>query len=110
LKLMLKVLFICGKNRLRSPTAEHLFASWPGVETASAGLSNDADEHVTPELVEWADLIFVMERAHRAKLASRFKASLGKARVVCLDIPDDHEFMAPALIKLLQDRVPRHLP
>ena len=26
------VLFVCGKNRLRSPTAEQVFADWPGVE------------------------------------------------------------------------------
>lgn len=107
---MTNVLFICGKNRLRSPTAEQLFASWPGVETSSAGLSNDADVQVTPELVRWADLIFVMERAHRTKLSSRLKSHLGKARVVCLDIPDTFEFMDAGLVQLLQARVPPHLP
>lgn len=35
------LLFICTQNRLRSPTAEQVFAEWPGVETASAGLGND---------------------------------------------------------------------
>lgn len=104
------VLFICGKNRLRSPTAEQLFASWPEVETASAGLGNDADVQVTPELVRWADLIFVMERTHRSKLSSRFKAHLGSTRVVCLNIADDYEFMEPRLVQLLQARVPPHLP
>ena len=60
------LLFLCARNRLRSPTAEQVFASRPGVETASAGLAPDADEQVSAELIEWADLIFVMERAHRA--------------------------------------------
>ena len=32
---------------------------------------------VTPELLAWADIIFVMERAHRARLSSRFKHALG---------------------------------
>jgi UDP-N-acetylmuramyl pentapeptide synthase len=36
------ILFVCSRNRLRSPTAEQVFADWPGVETASAGLSPDA--------------------------------------------------------------------
>ncbi len=104
-----RVLFICGKNRLRSPTAEQIFADWPGVETLSAGINRDTDCPVTPELLEWADTIFVMERAHRTKLAAKFKRHLGHARVVCLGIPDNYEFMAPELVRLLMAKVPRFL-
>ncbi len=50
--LLTNLLFICSRNRLRSPTAEQVFAAWPGVETASAGLAPDADEPCTDELVE----------------------------------------------------------
>jgi len=103
---MKHVLFLCSRNRLRSPTAEQVFADWPGVETASAGLSNDAEQPVTVELLEWADLIVVMEPAHRVKLTARWRAHLRRARVVCLDIPDDYKFMDPALVALLQARVP----
>lgn len=106
----LNVLFVCGKNRLRSPTAEQVFADWPGVETASAGVNHDADQPVTPELLQWADLVFVMERTHRTKLSAKFRPHLGKARVVCLDIPDEYGLMDPALVSLLEARVPRHLP
>ena len=87
-----------------------MFAAWPGVETASAGLAPDADEQVSAELIEWADLIFVMERAHRAKLQRRFKAHLKHARVICLDIPDDYAFMQPELVALLEKKVGPHLP
>jgi len=104
------VLFICGKNRLRSPTAEQVFASWPGVETSSAGVGNDADVLVDAELLDWADLIFVMEPVHRRKLTARFRSELASKRVVCLDIPDDFDYMAPELIELLQARVRRFLP
>ena len=107
---MKRVLFICSQNRLRSPTAEQVFASWPGVEASSAGLNNDADNPVTPELVEWAEIIFVMERRHRSKLTSKFKANIHEQRIICLDIPDEFEFMDPNLIRLLKARVPRHLP
>lgn len=79
------------------------------LDVASAGRANDADEPVTAELVAWADLIFVMEKAHRAKLTRRFRSHL-RARVVCLDIPDDFSFMQPELVAILFDRVPRHLP
>ena len=57
-----------------------------------------------------ADIIFVMEKAHRNKLQQRFRASLKKARVICLDIPDEFEFMDPTLIHLLETKVERHLP
>lgn len=105
-----KVLFICGKNRLRSPTAEHVFADWPGIETSSAGISADSDNPVTPELLQWADTIFCMERSHHSRLSSRFKPHLGRAKMVCLNIPDKFKFMAPELVALLHAKVPPHLP
>jgi len=102
---MKHILFICSRNRLRSPTAEQVFANWPNVEVASAGLAPDAEELLTGEMVEDADLIFVMEKQHRAKLARRFKSQLKQARVVCLDIPDDYAFMQPELVALLKTKV-----
>lgn len=102
---MTRVLFICSMNRLRSPTAEQVFADHPGIECDSAGLNNDANNSVTGELIEWAELIFVMEKAHRTKLAKRFRKSIGSRRVVCLDIPDDYEFMDTELVALLKRKV-----
>jgi predicted protein tyrosine phosphatase len=98
---MKRALFVCSRNRLRSPTAEQVFASWPNVETDSAGLSPDAALQLSPEQVEWADIIFVMERAHQAKLNKHFRAHLKNKRVVCLDIPDEYPLMAPDLVALL---------
>ena len=62
---MKRVLFICSQNRLRSPTAEQVFSNRPGFEVASAGVNPEAAALVSPELLEWADVIFVMERARR---------------------------------------------
>jgi predicted protein tyrosine phosphatase len=106
----MRVLFICSQNRLRSPTAEQVFASWNSIEVASAGLSSSAANPVTSELVLWAQLIFVMEKAHRNKLNRKFRAHLKGKRVICLDIPDQYDFMDPALVALLNMKVPRHLP
>ncbi|GGD46455.1 low molecular weight protein tyrosine phosphatase family protein [Pseudoxanthomonas indica] len=106
----LRVLFLCSQNRLRSPTAEQVFADWPGIETSSAGLNQDAENPLTPELLAWSQLVFVMERAHRNKLSSRFKQHLNGQRVICLDIPDDYSYMDPDLVKLLRAKVPRFLP
>ena len=77
---------------------------------ASAGTSNDAENPLTSELVQWADFIFVMEKAHRNKLQKRFKSELKSARVICLDIPDEYEFMDEGLIRLLRAKVSRYLP
>ena len=52
--------------------------------------------------VEWADVIFVMERAHRNKLLKRFRPYLKSKRIACLDIPDEFEYMDPALVRLLE--------
>jgi predicted protein tyrosine phosphatase len=87
-----------------------MFSAWPGIEVASAGLNNDAESPLTGELIEWADLIFVMERSHRNRLTTRHRASLKGKRIICLDIPDEYEYMDPALAALLRARVPRHLP
>lgn len=106
----MRVLFVCARNRLRSPTAERVFGGVAGVETASAGLAPDADQPLTAELVEWAEVIAVMEPKHRAGLTRSFGPHLRGKRVVCLGIPDDFEFMAPALVRLLWERVPRSIP
>lgn len=104
------VLFVCSHNRLRSPTAEQLFSRREGLEVDSAGTNHDAENPLTAELVAWADVIFVMEKAHRGKLQRGFRAALAGKRVICLDIPDDYVFMQPELVRLLEARVSRHLP
>lgn len=105
----MNVLFVCSQNKLRSPTAERVFSRWPGIEVDSAGLNNDAENPVTPENVAWADVIFVMEKTHRSKLPKRYRQHL-RAKVVCLGIPDEYDYMDQALVALLQARVPPFLP
>ncbi|WP_137820254.1 MULTISPECIES: low molecular weight protein tyrosine phosphatase family protein [unclassified Pseudomonas] len=102
---MQRLLFICSQNRLRSPTAELLFSMEPSLETLSAGISNEAENPLTPEALEWADLIFVMEQIHKRKLTQRFARHLKGKRVICLDIPDVYAYMDPELIKLLLAKV-----
>lgn len=104
----MNVLFVCSRNKLRSPTAEQVFANWPGIEVSSAGLDNDAVTPLDPETVAWADLILVMEKTQRSKLQQRFRKHL-KARIVCLDIPDEYGFMDPILVQKFKEKVPKFL-
>ncbi|MGN7102329.1 low molecular weight protein tyrosine phosphatase family protein [Ralstonia holmesii] len=105
----MRVLFICSRNRLRSPTAEAVFAKWPNVETDSAGLAPDADVQLDADQLDWAEVIFVMERSHQQRLSKRFGSRLRDKRVVCLGIPDDYVFMQPELVALLEKRVGLYL-
>ncbi len=74
---------------------------------ASAGLDTDAKIKVTKELIEWADLIFVMEKNHKNRLQKKFKQYLADKKVICLDIPDHYDYMDPELVKIFEDRIPR---
>ncbi|MGQ0565486.1 MAG: low molecular weight protein tyrosine phosphatase family protein [Gemmobacter sp.] len=102
---MIRALFLCGKARMRSPTAAAVAADWPGVETDFAGLSHDADERVSIEQVLWADVILVMEARQARRLRSLFPAALRGKRVVVLDIPDRFGFMDPDLVALVSPRL-----
>lgn len=102
---MKKLLFICSQNRLRSPTAEQVFSSYPDLEVSSAGLNNGAKVLVSPKLLEWADIIFVMERVHLETLRKKFKPYIRDQQIICLNIPDQYEFMSLNLIELLKRKV-----
>ena len=106
---MKHVLFICSQNRLRSPTAEQVFSTRPDVECSSAGTNHDAENPLTAELVEWADVIFVMEKAHREKVQKRFRPQLRDKRLIVLGIPDNYDYMDPELVRLLEIKVGSHL-
>ncbi len=107
---MKRILFLCSQNKLRSPTAEAVFAVHPGVEVDSAGLNNDAEVRLSEEQVRWADLILVMEKAHRDRLNRKFGKALAGKRIAVLNIPDDYDYMDPMLVELLKARCEAYLP
>ena len=51
-------------------------------------------------MIDWADVLFVMEQNHRDILRQRFHSS-GK-NVIVLDIEDNYQFNDPELIDLLK--------
>lgn len=102
----LRVLFVCSRNRRRSPTAEAVVADWPGVEALSAGTAPDAEAPVSADLVAWADVVVAFETRHRRRLAAAFGPLLRDRRVLVLAIPDDYAPMDPALVQMLRQRLP----
>jgi len=106
---MKKLLFVCTENKLRSPTAEEVFSAYPGVEAIGCGTNSDAETPLSGDLIEWADVVLVMEKIHKSKVSQKYKEQLKGKRLVCLDIPDHYKRMQPELIQLLQARVPRYV-
>jgi predicted protein tyrosine phosphatase len=104
-----KLLFVCSRNRWRSPTAEKLFDGVDGIQARSAGTEPGSRIRVTAGHLGWADVIFAMEKKHLRRLRAKFADELMSKPVICLHIPDDSQFMQPELVALLQATVTTHL-
>lgn len=105
----MKILFICSKNKWRSPTAENVFHRMNGYDVRSAGTEKGARIKVTHGHIGWADLIFVMEKKHLSRLKAQFGPMLADKKIINLDIPDDYMFMDEDLIELLKTRVSEYI-
>jgi len=104
-----RVLFLCHYNMTRSATAERLFCKRRDLDVRSAGTSPDALARVNALMLEWADLVFIMDDQQRRALETIFPDHPTLQRLVCLDIPDTFKFLEPELVRLLEERVSRHL-
>ncbi len=96
---------MCSRNKWRSLTAEKICENVSGYSVRSAGTEKGARIRVTEGLLGWADLIFVMEQKHGDRLRSKFPESLEGKKVICLQIPDNYEYMEPELVELLQAKL-----
>ena len=74
----------------------------------SAGLNSDATVPVSSDLIEWADVLVVMEKSHKNKLSKKFREHLRNKKIVVLGIPDEYDYMQPELVQLLKAVVPRY--
>ncbi|MDF7675638.1 protein tyrosine phosphatase [Neisseriaceae bacterium ESL0693] len=105
----MNVLFICSRNQWRSPTAEQLFRRSPALNVRSAGTSSSAKKRVSRDLLQWADVICVMEQKHKNRLMAEYRRIIENKPLYILDIPDDYRYMDPELIALLKEIVPATL-
>jgi len=105
----MNLLFVCSENKLRSATGEEVFMAYHECDAIGCGTNADAATTISGDLIEWADVIFVMEQSHRKKVSKKFQALLKDKRLICLDIPDNYERIDPALIRILESRVCGHM-
>jgi predicted protein tyrosine phosphatase len=103
-----RILFVCGRNKWRSPTAERLYADDARVEVRSAGMSDRSRHRVSHADLEWADLVLVMEDEYGARLRDQF-ASVRLPVIRSLEIPDEYEYMDDRLVELIRSGVEPHI-
>jgi len=100
-----KILFVCGRNKRRSPTAERVFRNDRRMLVRAVGLGETSPRRVTASDVAWADLILPMERKNAVRLKAMFREIDPFPEIVILDIHDDYTFMDKTLVEILKETV-----
>lgn len=102
------ILVVCGRNKKRSRTAEHIFKNDDRFNIRSAGLSPKSDRKISEKDLNWSDLVFVMVKEQRSKLKELYPLT-ELPPVEILNIEDDYEFMDEELIQMLTERMNERL-
>jgi len=105
----MNILFVCSRNNWRSPTAEKIYKNVSGINAKSAGTEPSARIKINTRLIDWAEIIFVMEKKHKVRLIEKFPEHLSDTPIIILDIPDEYKFMDPELIEHIKASVSPHL-
>ena len=104
------ILFVCSANKQRSKTAEDYFSlTYPDYTFTSAGTNlkickKEGTNPLTIELLQQADLVFVMEARHKKTIKESLKCRLRK-EIIVLNIPDLYKYYQKELIELLQNKM-----
>jgi predicted protein tyrosine phosphatase len=98
----MKILFVCSRNKWRSPTAEAIYKNRQGCHVRSAGTEPSARVRVSSGLLKWAEIVFVMERRHRDRLMEMFPDEMEGKEIVVLDIEDEYQFMDEDLVQAIR--------
>ncbi len=86
-------------------TAETIYKNSLDLNVKSAGTENSARIKINSKLIIWAEIIFVMEKIHKEKLAERFPNEIINKRIVILEISDDYKYMDKELIEEIKTSV-----
>lgn len=98
---MKKVLFVCSYSQSRSPTAEIWLSQYEGFEVKCAGTNPEAWVRLSEQLIEWADMIFVMEEEHKEVVLELCPDA--ESKITVLNIPD--RFAVEELMDILEKKL-----
>ena len=88
-------------NQWRSPTAEALYRDDARLAVRSAGVRPGARRRISRTDLQWADVVFVMEREHQQRIREDFR-DLELPPILNLEIPDDFQRLDAELMSLLR--------
>jgi predicted protein tyrosine phosphatase len=100
-----KILFVCSRNKWRSPTAERIYKHHPYISVRSGGVTTKGNHQINEKDIQWADLIIFMESWHRSKLMAQYRGTIKFPTTEILGIPDEYQYMDQELIEILKDQV-----
>ena len=86
-----------------------MFRHHPHYAARSAGTENNARVKLTAGHVGWADQIFCIKKSYAGRVQERFAPELADKPLIVVRVPDDYEFMDPALLDLLRTELSEHL-
>lgn len=101
----IRALFVCSAGLLRSPTAAVMGAQH-GMNTRSCGSEAYALIPLSANLIEWANVIYFVNPYNYESAVINFSRDpylqeLIKKRAIVWDIPDNFNYMDPALIEVI---------
>lgn len=105
----MNILFVCSRNKWRSRTAETIFKDNGQHRVSSAGTEASARRKVNQKMLDWADLIFVMEKKHKRRIQEDFLIENASDKIVILNIPDEYRYMDEELVHILEEAVNSYL-
>lgn len=105
----MNILFICSKNKWRSPTAETIFKNRQDLHVKSAGTEPSARIKLSSKHILWADIVFVMEQKHKRRMLDNFPTEMEDKQLIVLDIEDDYQYMDEELVEMIKISVEPYL-
>lgn len=102
----MKVLFVCNQGKHRSRTGAEIFTD--RYDSKYAGVYSE-ENPLTKELLEWSDLVIVMEDEQRKIIGERFPKQYLTKKIISLNIPDIYSYMQPELKQLIKIKIKQYL-
>ncbi|TAE40148.1 MAG: protein tyrosine phosphatase [Cytophagia bacterium] len=98
------VLFVCSRNKRRSLTAEMIWKNDECWDVKSCGTSESSRIKINENLLNWADMVLIMEKKHLSMIRQKFPNVAQNKPIRVLYIADVFELMDDKLIELLRSK------
>jgi len=101
-----RFLFVCKANLDRSPCAESLFKNHPNIQARSCGFYVEQGTEINQKLINWADIIFLMDSENQRLFFKKFKTD---KEIIVLSVDNHFCRNDPELEKILKIKLGDYL-